>query len=118
MFIRLNQKGQSPLEYAVIIAVVVGAFLAMQKYMERGLQGRLRSSTDQIGPQYSAGNTTATYQTTNAKQVAVETFGRAADASFAQGVSRYLVQTPGKVTRETTADEKINKKLADEKLYE
>ena len=46
-----NRKAQSTVEYAVLIAVVAGALLAMQIYMKRGAMGKLRSSTDQIGDQ-------------------------------------------------------------------
>ncbi len=53
-------RGQSVLEYAMIIAVVVGALLAIQIYMKRGLQGRLRESSDQIGEQFDAEKTTIT----------------------------------------------------------
>lgn len=58
-------KGQSTLEYAMIIAVVVGALLAIQIYMKRGLQGRLRESSDQIGEQFDAENTTINRTTTH-----------------------------------------------------
>ena len=47
------KKGQSILEYAILIVVVVGALLAMQWYMKGGYQGRLRSASDDIGEQYS-----------------------------------------------------------------
>ncbi len=57
-------KGQSTLEYAVIIAVVVGALLAIQIYFKRGVQGKLRESTDQIGEQFDAANTTVNRNTT------------------------------------------------------
>jgi hypothetical protein len=57
-------KGQSTLEYAVIIAVVVGALLAIQIYMKRGIQGKLRDSTDQIGEQFDAENTAVNRTTT------------------------------------------------------
>lgn len=58
-------KGQSTLEYAMVIAVVVGALLAIQIYMKRGLQGKLRESTDQIGQQFDAQKTTINRQTTH-----------------------------------------------------
>jgi len=54
------RKAQSTLEYALIISVVVGALLAMQVYVKRGVQGRLKSATDDIGDQYSPGNTEST----------------------------------------------------------
>jgi uncharacterized protein (UPF0333 family) len=54
----LNQKrGQSTLEYAVLIVVIIGALLSIQVYMKRGIQGRLKSAADDIGDQYSDGNT-------------------------------------------------------------
>lgn len=55
--------GQSTLEYAVMIAVVVGALLAMRIYMKRGIEGKLRESTDQVGEQFSAGDTVVTSTT-------------------------------------------------------
>lgn len=54
----LHKKGQSTLEYAIIIAVVAGALLAMNIFMKRGVEGKLRSSTNDIGEQFEAGNTT------------------------------------------------------------
>ena len=53
----LNQKrGQSTLEYAVLIVVIIGALLTIQVYIKRGVQGRLKSAADDIGDQYSDGN--------------------------------------------------------------
>jgi uncharacterized protein (UPF0333 family) len=54
----LNQKrGQSTLEYAVLIVVIIGALISIQVYIKRGVQGRLKSAADDIGDQYSDGNT-------------------------------------------------------------
>ncbi|MFA5356895.1 MAG: hypothetical protein WC301_05795 [Candidatus Omnitrophota bacterium] len=47
-----NRKGQSTLEYALIIAVVVAGLLLMQHYVKRGYSGRLRSAADDMGEQY------------------------------------------------------------------
>lgn len=52
-----RRKGQSTLEYAVLIIIVIGALLSIQIYIKRGVQGRLKSATDDIGDQYSPGNT-------------------------------------------------------------
>ncbi|MDD5500965.1 MAG: hypothetical protein PHH57_04685 [Candidatus Omnitrophica bacterium] len=60
----IRTKGQTTLEVVILIGFVVAALIAMGAYMKRGVQGRLRSSTDQIGEQYSAGHTTSTYTTT------------------------------------------------------
>ena len=54
----LNQKrGQSTLEYAVLIVVIIGALLTIQTYIKRGVQGRLKQASDDIGDQYSPDNT-------------------------------------------------------------
>ena len=35
-----NKKGQSTVEYAIVVGVVVAALVAMQTYVKRGLQAR------------------------------------------------------------------------------
>ena len=59
------RKGQSTLEYAVVIACIVGALLSMQVYIKRAVSGKLRSAADDIGQQYDPGNTTSTGMTTS-----------------------------------------------------
>ena len=50
MLIRLrNSKAQTTAEYAILIALVVGAAMAMQVYVKRGLQGRVRDVVDFTG---------------------------------------------------------------------
>ncbi len=48
-----RNKGQSLLEYSLILAAIVIAIVFMQTYVRRGVQGRLKSSADQIGEQFS-----------------------------------------------------------------
>ena len=67
-----NLRGQSTLEYVILAGFVVAALIAMGVYMKRGFQGRLRESTDQVGQQYSAENTTSSY-TTNTNVAQTET---------------------------------------------
>jgi len=82
----------------MIIAVVVAGLLAMNIYMRRGVEGKLRESTDNIGEQYEAGETTSNYVTTQAgSQVTREVFG-----VTGQGDSNYSVTTPATVTRSAT----------------
>ena len=60
MFTYLNKrrkKGQSTLEYAVLIIIIIGALLSIQVYIKRGIQGRLKGAADDIGDQFSPGNT-------------------------------------------------------------
>ena len=64
-----KKKGQSTLEYAVLIIIVIGALLSIQVYIKRGIQGRLKSSSDDIGDQFSVGNTNVTKTTTVSSRV-------------------------------------------------
>ena len=54
----IRKRAQSILEYAGLIAIVVGALIAMQVIIKRGLQGKYRSTADDIGEQYSPRHTT------------------------------------------------------------
>jgi uncharacterized protein (UPF0333 family) len=56
-----RKKGQSTLEYVILVGFIIAALIAMAIYMKRGVQGKLRESTDQIGDQYEAGKTTSLY---------------------------------------------------------
>lgn len=44
----MKLKGQSTLEYAILITVVVSAFVAMQTYVQRGVQANLKMIQDRI----------------------------------------------------------------------
>ncbi len=48
MFFNRNRKGQSTLEYAVLIAGIVGAVLIFKPYLQRIVQGRFKESSDRI----------------------------------------------------------------------
>lgn len=70
-----KKRGQSTLEYAVLIVVIIGALLTIQTYIKRGVQGRLKSAADDIGDQYSDGNQNEIRTTKRSSSVA-ETFNR------------------------------------------
>ena len=55
----VRNRGQSTVEITVLIAVVIGALLAMQFYMKRATMGKLRSASDNIGDQFNPSNTEA-----------------------------------------------------------
>ena len=48
----MRKRGQSTLEYALIIAVVVVALIAVMIYMRRSMLGRLKDSSNSIGKQF------------------------------------------------------------------
>lgn len=41
-----NRRGQSTAEYAILIGLIVAAAVAMQTYVKRGLQGRVKDAVD------------------------------------------------------------------------
>jgi Flp pilus assembly pilin Flp len=47
-----NRRGQSILEYTVIVIIILGVMIAMKDYVKRGIQGRWKSATDDFGEQY------------------------------------------------------------------
>ena len=53
-----TRKGQSILEYAILLAVVIAVLLIMQSFVKRGYQGSLKTSADRMGEQFSASSTT------------------------------------------------------------
>jgi len=53
-----TRKGQSILEYSILLAVVIAVLLIMQAFVKRGYQGSLKSSADKMGEQFSASSTT------------------------------------------------------------
>ena len=52
------------MEYAVLIAAVCAALVAMQFYMKRGVSGRLRQGADQIGQAFDYNKTVSLINTT------------------------------------------------------
>lgn len=43
-----NKRAQNTAEYALLIAIVIGAFSAMQIYLRRGLMARIKAGTDNL----------------------------------------------------------------------
>lgn len=41
-----DKKGQSTGEYALVFAIILGAIVAMQTYVKRAIQGRVKSGAD------------------------------------------------------------------------
>ncbi|OGX40610.1 MAG: hypothetical protein A2984_02720 [Omnitrophica WOR_2 bacterium RIFCSPLOWO2_01_FULL_41_12] len=48
MLRKIGKRAQTTAEYAILIALVVGAVVAMQVYLRRGLQGRVKDVVDDI----------------------------------------------------------------------
>lgn len=66
----LSRKGQNTAEYAILIALVIAAAVAMQTYVKRSVQGgvkytvdKLKDKTGQYEPYYLESEYTTTQQT-------------------------------------------------------
>jgi len=93
-----NKKAQSTLEYAILIIIIIGALLALQTYVKRGIQGKLKTTADDIGDQYSPDNTKSA-KITSSHSNTTEEFGAAAGG---QGISKTtIVGTESNLTQET-----------------
>ena len=89
-----RKKGQSTLEYAVLIIIIIGALLSIQVYIKRGVQGRLKSATDDIGDQFSPGNMNVETSTTTSSNTTQR---------FQAGVSSTIMNTPERTDTSTNA---------------
>ena len=52
------------MEYAVLVAAVCAAVLSMQLYMKRGVSGRLKQGSDEIGQSFDYNKTVSSINTT------------------------------------------------------
>ena len=57
-----NKKAQQTAEYALLIALVVAAVVAMQTYAQRAIQGRIRDAARYMTTQTSALGSTNQYE--------------------------------------------------------
>ena len=91
-FNKKRKKGQSTLEYAVLIVIVIGALLSLQVYIKRGIGGRLKSASDDIGDQFSIGNMNMVHKT-HTSSTTHETFLHGATNSVLNGNEETIDET-------------------------
>jgi len=86
MFNKFNRnKAQTTLEYAILIGVIVAGLIAMQVYLKRGYQGKLRESADNMGQQFSPGYTTNKYTVINKSKSTEELKNRETTSTINEG---------------------------------
>lgn len=107
-----NKAGQNTAEYAILIALIVGVAIAMQTYIKRGLQGRVKDAVDKMATDTSTLGTTTQYEpyylesvfdsTRDAKQTAKELEGGAVSRDITKeeatrkGFQKFLAPSEGK----------------------
>lgn len=75
-----KHKGQSTLEYAILIAVVISVIIGMEMYLKRAMQGRQKDLADQqFGRQFDP-------FTTNLN-VSISSTGERAEVSYSNGLT-------------------------------
>jgi Flp pilus assembly pilin Flp len=47
-----NRRGQSMIEYSVLVVIVLAALLTIGTYFKRGVQGHWKTAVDELGDQY------------------------------------------------------------------
>lgn len=61
MFIWRGKKAQSTAEYVIVLGLIVAAVMAMQTYVKRGFQGKIKDAVDYVDP--NAQSTNAIFST-------------------------------------------------------
>ncbi len=84
-------SGQTITEMAILMMVIVFALIAMQLYLKRGIQGRLRENIDSIGGQYDPERTTSD---TITNQSSLSTTYTATVEADGRAVTTSIVETP------------------------
>lgn len=102
-----HRRGQTTLEFALLVIVVIGAVLAMQIWLKRSVMGKLRESGDQVGEQFSAGFTNANYTTT--------INGTRSERTFSNGLQSSNIT--GAELQHRSGSENVTTNLANEQLF-
>jgi uncharacterized protein (UPF0333 family) len=58
---RSQRRGQSLLEYSILLVIIIAAFIVMQIYIKRGFQGRWKTTIDELGDQYDPNTTNSVF---------------------------------------------------------
>ena len=92
---RRFKRGQSTAEYAIVIGLVIAAAVAMQVYVKRGIQGKMKAATDYRDTNDTTGTT---------KQY--EPYYATTDNMVSERTTNERVQASGTgvITKTTTSD--------------
>lgn len=105
----IRQDGQSTVEYALLVGIIVAAALAMQVYVKRGTMGKMRDAADQIGEQFEPLATEHEYTSSYTST------GRTEKATT-EGKVVSTIGSTGEV-RTKTGSEDVTEGLAGKKLF-
>lgn len=89
-------RGQSTAEYAIVIGLVIGAAVAMQVYVKRGIQGKVKDAVNHVWEDDTVTGTTTQYEPYYLSQDV---------GSTRVGTTQSTTSIGGGVIREIIADE-------------
>ncbi len=103
----MTDKAQGIMEYALLICIFVAAVVAMQVYLKRSIQGRLKSGADELsgGAFYSPGATNANYVIT--RRITEDTSSYIEDGGTADTVSTSISDTNTSINQATHRLEEV-----------
>jgi Flp pilus assembly pilin Flp len=84
------RRGQSMVEYAVLLCIILAALLIMSVYIKRAYQGRLKQEADKLGPQYSPRHTHMLMETTRDLYSVSFTGGQTDDTGLPVGLQEIV----------------------------
>jgi len=100
-----GKKGQNTAEYAIVIALVIAAALAMQTYVKRGLQGRVHDASDRYYGNFTKdanwGNISTTTADATYKQYEPDKLSSQATQQTLEDYEHSTMAPGGTVTRES-----------------
>ncbi len=85
-----NRKGQNAAEYVIVFALVIAAAVAMQTYVKRGLQGRMKDATDHIATGTSELGTTTQYEPYYSEQAMSASQKSTAETTTSEGAAKQV----------------------------
>lgn len=88
---KMSKKGQSTAEYAIVIGLVIAAIVAMQVYVKRSIQGKVKDAVD-----YNDSSSSSILGKTNQYEPYYATQDL---TSTRQGMTRMETKTGGQVVR-------------------
>ena len=97
----LRRKAQSTLEYAILVALIAAAIVAIQVQLRQRVEGRLKQSGEEIGDRYATGDTYSDYYTTFDSTSREQTRAAANEDYAGQGALNMSKTTTTSTTNQT-----------------
>lgn len=85
-----NHRGQNAAEYVIVFALIIAAAVAMQTYIKRGLQGRMKDATDKAAKDTPELGTTTQYEPYYSEQSMTAAQKSSSETTTAAGAAKQV----------------------------